>query len=75
MLVSLHVTDLLDILLEQSERQPLVELDLLGVPLGLKLAVVGEVGEQRARGRPPPLQPPSPPRSRAPRTRRGRRCR
>ena len=39
---SLHVTDLLDILLEQSERQPLVELDLLGVPLGLELAVVGE---------------------------------
>lgn len=39
---SLLITDLLDILLEQSERQSLVELDLLGVPLGLELAVVGE---------------------------------
>ena len=40
--VFFFITDLLDILLEQSERQSLVELDLLGVPLGLELAVVGE---------------------------------
>ena len=40
--VSTLITDLLDILLEQSECQPLVELDLLGVPLGLELPVVGE---------------------------------
>ena len=35
-------TDLLDILLEKSERESLMELDLLGMPLGLKLPVVGE---------------------------------
>ena len=35
-------TDLLDILLEKSERESLMELDLLGVPLGLELAVMGE---------------------------------
>ena len=40
--VSTLITDLLDILLEESERQSLVELDLLGVPLGLELTVVGE---------------------------------
>ena len=39
---SLLITDLLDILLEESESQALVELDLLGVPLGLELPVVGE---------------------------------
>ena len=38
----LLVTDLFDILLEEPERQALVKLDLLGVPLGLELAVVGE---------------------------------
>ena len=36
------VEDLLHVLLEQPQGQPLVELDLLGVPLGLELAVVGE---------------------------------
>ena len=36
------VKDLLHVLLEESQRQPLVELDLLGVPLGLQLPVVGE---------------------------------
>ena len=36
------VKDLLHVLLEESQRQPLVELDLLGVPLGLELPVVGE---------------------------------
>ena len=36
------VQDLLHVLLEEPQRQPLVELDLLGVPLGLQLAVVGE---------------------------------
>ncbi len=36
------VQDLLDVLLEEPERQPLVELDLLLVPLGLQSAVVGE---------------------------------
>ena len=39
---SLYVTHLFHILLEESEREPLVELDLLGVPLGLELPVVGE---------------------------------
>ena len=38
----LLVTDLFDILLEEPERQALVKLDLLGVPLGLELPVVGE---------------------------------
>ena len=36
------VEDLLHVLLEQPQGQPLVELDLLGVPLGLQLPVVGE---------------------------------
>ncbi len=36
------VQDLLDVLLEEPERQPLVELDLLLVPLGLQRAVVGQ---------------------------------
>ena len=36
------VQDLLHVLLEEPQRQPLVELDLLGVPLGLQLPVVGE---------------------------------
>ena len=36
------VQDLLDVLLEEPEGQPLVELDLLGVPLGLQLPVMGE---------------------------------
>ena len=36
------VQDLLHVLLEEPQRQSLVELDLLGVPLGLQLAVVGE---------------------------------
>ena len=36
------VKDLLHVLLEEPQRQPLVELDLLGVPLGLQLPVVGE---------------------------------
>ena len=36
------VQDLLDVLLEEPESQPLVELDLLGVPLWLQLPVVGE---------------------------------
>ena len=36
------VQHLLHVLLEESEGEPLVELDLLGVPLGLELPVVGE---------------------------------
>ena len=36
------VQHLLHVLLEQPQRQSLVEFDLLGVPLGLQLAVVGE---------------------------------
>ena len=36
------VEDLLHILLEEPQREPLVQLDLLGVPLGLQLPVVGE---------------------------------
>ncbi len=36
------VEHLLDVLLEEPERQPLVELDLLLVPLGLQRAVVGQ---------------------------------
>ena len=36
------VEDLLHILLEEPQSEPLVELDLLGVPLGLELPVVGK---------------------------------
>ena len=36
------VEDLLHILLEEPQREPLMQLDLLGVPLGLQLPVVGE---------------------------------
>ena len=36
------VQDLLHVLLEEPQGQSLVELDLLGVPLGLQLPVVGE---------------------------------
>ena len=36
------IEDLLHVLLEQPQGQPLVELDLLGVPFGLQLPVVGE---------------------------------
>ena len=37
-----YFTNLLDILLEEPEGEPLVQLDLLGVPLALQLSVVGE---------------------------------
>ena len=33
---------LLDILLKQPERQPLVQLDLLGVPLALQAPMMGQ---------------------------------
>ena len=36
------VEHLLDVLLEESQGKSLVEFDLLGVPLGLQLPVVGE---------------------------------
>ena len=36
------VEDLLHVLLEESQGESLVEFDLLGVPLGLQLPVVGE---------------------------------
>ena len=37
-----HFTNLLDILLEEPEGEALVQLDLLGVPLALQLAVVSQ---------------------------------
>ena len=37
-----YITDLLDILLEEPEGEALVQLDLLGVPLALQLAVVSQ---------------------------------
>ncbi len=35
-------SNLFDILLEEPEGEPLMQLDLLGVPLGLELPVVGQ---------------------------------
>ena len=37
-----YFTNLLDILLEEPEGEALVQLDLLGVPLALQLAVVSQ---------------------------------
>ena len=37
-----HCSHLFDILLEEPERQALVQFDLLGVPLALQLSVVGK---------------------------------